>query len=343
VGELLLAIVLGPVLWLAGAISFDAVHWVLHLLLRSRSALLRGLARPHGVHHDWIDRNLVTHWELQSANVWCHIIPEYLTQLAFAGLVALVLPVPFVAVLAVLQTAVFAGMLYYRGRDVNHRPAARIDAHPPGWLTPPSYHALHHAWPDAYFSAYTKLVDRIVGGGAQIAQRRFRCLGPDSTLGAALRSEVARAGGLLLPDSGALGSADVLVLLDPAALLDAPVEAFIRETRGRRLPPEVWALRRRPDDSLARHYRTDVRVAFRTLLVPEAAPDTASARRAARRALFWIRRDASFVSLGGSGGLAALRRFRRTTPVAPTGAEIVRHRLECAQPQPPSGSRAPVT
>jgi hypothetical protein len=339
VGELLLAIVLGPVLWLAGAISFDAVHWVLHLLLRSRSALLRGLARPHGVHHDWIDRNLVTHWELQSANVWCHIIPEYLTQLAFTGLVALVLPVPFVAVLAVLQTAVFARMLYYRGRDVNHRPAARIDAHPPGWLTPPSYHALHHVWPDAYFSAYTKLVDRIVGGGAQIAQRRFGWIGPDSTLGAALRSEVERAGGLAASDPEIPGSVDVLVLLDPVAPLDVPVEAFIRETRDRQLPPEVWALRARAEDPLARHYRTDVRIVFRTLRVPDVLPDSASASRAARRALFWIRRDANFVSLGSSRSLAALRQFRKTSPLAPDGAELVRHRMEFADLPSGSGRR----
>jgi len=336
VGEILLAIVLGPVLWLAGALVFDAVHWVLHLLLRSRIAWLRGLARPHAVHHEWIDRSLVTNWELQSANVRCHIVPEYLTQLAFTGLVALVLPLPFAAVLGALQTSVFAGMLYYRGRDVNHRPAARIDAHPPGWLTPPSYHALHHVWPDAYFSAYTKLVDRIVGGGAQIAQRRFGWLGPDSTLGAALRSEVERAGGLAASDPEIPGSLDVLVLLDPAVPLDAPVEAFIRETRDRQLPPEVWALRARAEDPLARHYRTDVRVVFRTLLVPDVVPDSASSRRAACRALFWIRRDADFVSLGSSCSLAALRRFRRTSPLAPAGAELVRHRMQFADL--PSGS-----
>jgi len=334
---MLLAILLGPILWLAGALVFDVVHWVLHLMLRSRFGWLRGLARPHAVHHEWIDRALVTHWELQSANVWCHIVPEYLTQLAFTGFVALVLPLPFVAVLAGLQTAVFAGMLYYRGRDVNHRPAARIDAHPPGWLTPPSYHALHHVWPDAYFSAYTKLIDRVVGGGAQIAQRRFGWLGPDSMLGAALRDEVERSGGLVVSDPQVLGDLDVLVLLDPAAPLDAPVEAFIRETRDRQLPPEVWALRTSAEDPLARYYRTDVRVAFRTLLVPEVMPDPASARRAARRALFWIRRDAGFMALGSASGLAALRRFLRTPPLEPGGAELVRHRLEFGEF--PSGSR----
>jgi hypothetical protein len=324
--EILLAILLGPFLWLAGAIVFDGVHWILHLMLRSRFAWLRGLARPHGVHHEWIDRNLETNWELQSANIWCHIVPEYLTQLAFTGLLALVLPLPFVLVLALLQTAVFLGILHARGCDLNHRPAARIDAHPPGWLTPPSYHALHHAWPDAYFSSYTKVVDRIVGGGSQIAGRRFGWLGPTSTFGEALRQRVERKGGLVASDPDSLGELDVLVLLDPGAPLVAPVEAFIEATRHRQLPPEVWALRASAEDPVARHYLKDVRVAFRTLLVPEALPSAAWARRALR----WIRRDAHFVAPGPLSGWAALQRFRRTRPIEPAGARTVRHRLELA-------------
>jgi hypothetical protein len=326
VTETLLAILLGPALWLAGAVVFDGVHWVLHLMLRSDSAWLQRLAWPHQVHHRWIDRELETNWELQSANVWCHVIPEYLTQLAFTALVALVLPVPFAVVLAVLQTAVFLGMLYFRGRDVNHRPAARIDAHPPGWLTPPSYHALHHVWPDAYFSAYTKLVDRVVGGGCAIAERRFGWLGPESALGTALRTEVERAGALVECDPTDLRDVDVLVLLDPLAPLDSLVEPFIEATRNRQLPPEVWALRADGEDPLARHYLTDARVTFRALLVP----GEALSAPAARRALFWIRRDAHFVAPGASLGLTALRRFLRTVPVVPATARVVRHRLEFA-------------
>lgn len=325
-GEILLAILAGPPLWLAGAIVFDGVHWVLHGMLRSRSALLRRLARPHGVHHEWIDRDLNTNWALQSANTWCHIVPEYATQLVFTGLVALALPLPFTAVLLVLQTAVFLGILAARGRDVNHRPAARIDAHPPGWRTPPSYHALHHAWPDAHFSSYTKLVDRIVGGGVQIEGRRFGWQGPDSALAAALRARVERAGGR----TASREEPDVLVLLDPVAALDGPAEAFIGATRDRQLPPEIWALRASGADAVARYYRDDVRVVFRTLVVPAGDLSPAAAERAVRRALFWIRRDAHFVWLEQPLVLAAFRRFLRTGPRSPAGATPVRHRLELA-------------
>ena len=41
---MLRAILLGPILWLAGAIVFDAVHWVLHLMLRSRFGWLTAFA-----------------------------------------------------------------------------------------------------------------------------------------------------------------------------------------------------------------------------------------------------------------------------------------------------------
>jgi hypothetical protein len=336
VRQILLAIALGPPLWLAGAVFFDGVHWVLHGMLRSRSRWLRRLARPHAVHHAWIDRDLQTNLALRRANIACHIVPEYATQLLFTALVLWLLPWPFAAVLFALQTGVFVGILAAGGQDLNHRPARRIDAHPPGWLTPPAYHALHHAFPDAHFSAYTKLVDWAVGGGSQIAGRGFAFVGPDSAFARALQAEVRRLGGRARPlevdahDPPGPQDPDVLVLLDPTAPLDAPVETFIAATRERRLPPEVWAVRASPRDALARHYVRDVRVTLRILYLPDA--DLADAARAARRALFRIRRDAHFVAAGDVLGLGALRRFLRTAPRPPEGALPVRHRLELAAP-----------
>ncbi|MBW2534321.1 MAG: sterol desaturase family protein, partial [Deltaproteobacteria bacterium] len=179
-GEIALALALGPPLWLCGAIGFDAVHWALHRMLRSRHAWLRALAWPHSVHHDWIDEKLEIHWDQQGRNVWCHIVPEYATQLAFTGALAALLPPAFPLVVGALQTAVFVGILRARGLDRNHRPVRLLDAYAPGPHTPPAYHALHHAYPDAYFSAYTKLVDALVGGGAALAGRRFALLGEDA-------------------------------------------------------------------------------------------------------------------------------------------------------------------
>jgi hypothetical protein len=145
-------------------------------------------------------------------------------------------------------------------------------------------------------------------------------------MGRALRAEVERAGGIA-SEPGSPGEVDVLVLTDPNAPLDAAVEAFIEETRDRQLPPEVWALRAVAEDPIARHYLSDPRVAFRALLAPAAEAADVPAR-AARRALFWIRRDAHFLALGEVLGWSALRRFRRTEPSRPRGAVRVRRRME---------------
>lgn len=181
--EILLALVAGPVLWLAGAIFFDFVHWILHRLLGSRWPLLRALAWPHAVHHQWIDASLEVRWENQTRNVWCHVVPEYLTQLAFTAVLWLLLPTSFAVVVLALQTLVFVAILRARGLDLNHRPIEWLDAYRPGFTTPPAYHALHHVYPDAHFSAYTKAIDWLVGGGTQIADRRFALTGADTAFG----------------------------------------------------------------------------------------------------------------------------------------------------------------
>lgn len=328
--EVVKAILLGPFLWLAGAIVFDWVHWALHGMLRSRFRALRLLAHPHVIHHEWIDRDLVTNWQLRTANIWCHLVLEYVTQLVFTGIVALVLAPAYAIVLGVLQTIVFLTILRDRGRDVNHRPPERLDAHPAGWSTPPSYHLLHHVWPDAYYSAYTKLVDLIVGGGAQVAERRFALRGPDSALARALREEIERRGGEISKTPEVYDSLDVLILVDPAASLPAGIEPFIDATRDCQLPPEVWALRAKAAEAYARHYVDDPRVDYRSLLVTDTDLTEVGASAAARRALFWIRRDSHFISLSEPLGWASRRRFFKTKPLLPEGVEPVRHRVEFA-------------
>ena len=334
--EVALAILLGPPLWLLGAIGFDAVHWGLHRMLRSRSRWLRGLAWPHAVHHQWIDRELAVHRELRRSNLWCHIVPEYLTQAGFAALLLVWLPPVFAAVVFALQTGVFLGVLRAGGLDRNHRPVRLLDAYRPGPWTPPAYHALHHVYPDAYFSAYTKAVDALVAGAAQLAGRRFAvCAGSSDAFATALAHELARHGAQVvktaeLPGEPALSELDALVLCDPGTDRVAAVEACVRATRERQLPPEVWALHTGPDDGTARHYHDDVRVSHRTLrLAPEERHDDVRARRAARVVVDRIRRGAHFVpSAHAPRALIEWLRFRRAAARRPEAAGRLRHRVD---------------
>ena len=333
--QIALALLLGPALWLAGAIFFDLVHFVLHRMLASRSRILRALAWPHGVHHAWIDRNLEIHWDLQRRNLWCHIVPEYLTQLVFTAGVALVLPPSFAVVLAALQTLVFLGILRARGLDLNHRPIEMLDAYRPGPWTPPPYHALHHVYPDAYFSAYTKTIDFLVGGAAQLRGRRFVLHRASGRLARALAAELRRRGvedlsTLESLDGRTLASTDVLVLCDPETE-EAPVlESFIEATRGRKLPPEAWVVHTRPDAPTGRHYLNDVRIHYRNIVVADLESlSTRESESAARRIVSRIRRGCHFVTTATlARELVERRRLRETVPDRPERARLVRHRTE---------------
>src|SRR5262249_39997081 len=118
--KLLVTLLGSLLLWVAGTIVFDAVHWLLHLLLRSRSRALRIVAWPHGVHHRFLDARLSIQSECQGKNTWCHLVPEYLTQLAWSAVMLAWLPRGMVLGCGLGQTLAFALLVSYRGRDPNH-------------------------------------------------------------------------------------------------------------------------------------------------------------------------------------------------------------------------------
>ena len=335
-----LTIVASVLLWMAGAVFFDAVHWVLHGMLHSRWRVMRVLAWPHSVHHAWLDRTLRIDWALQRANVWCHLVPEFLTQLGFSVVAATVVPVPIVMGCVVLQSAVFVGLLCYRGLDINHRPIALLDAYRPGFICHPAYHALHHVHPDAYFSAYGKFVDWTVGGGAALAGRRLACAAPPTPFATELCALAGAAGctrqaDVSGPSDPALASLDVLVLPDPALSTQALIEGFITAASGRQMPPEVWVVSGDAENALARHYCDDVRVIHRTIVARLAMEP---GRAAARVAMFFIRRGAHFVPTTIDRRLwSDFRAFRHTRPLAPTAAPGLRSRDDYAAAVAPPG------
>lgn len=329
-----LQVVLTPIaavlLWAVGATLFDIVHWLLHRMLESRWAFLRLLAWPHAVHHRWLDTHLQIQWQYQLLNVWCHLVPEYLTQLAFTAAVWLVLPMPAVVLCALMQTSIFIGLLWFRGLDINHRPIEMLDAYQPSWLALPAYHALHHVFPNAYFSAYGKLVDWVVGSGTMLAGRRFAMHGSVDDFARALRRALEREGMRETPGAGEypLRDVDVLVLYDPGEGEQDLVEKFIEETRSRLLPPEVWVIRTDEAGGLARFYYRDVRVVYRSVSL--AARDVKSPRRATEAAdavVAGVRRGFNFVPAEpGIDALFAFRRFRRQTATPPRGVDRVASR-----------------
>ena len=253
-------------------------------------------------------------------------------------MVALLLPLPFAIVLATFQTLVFLLTLYYGGLDINHRPIAMLDAYRPGLfvpIAPPAYHALHHVYPDAYYSAYTKLIDILVAGGTQLRSRRAVIQHARGPFGRAL-GEVLRGQGVAVIDSdepldhAMLRETDILVLCDPGSDEVPVLESFIDATQAHQLPPEAWVVHTRSEDPTARHYLDDVRINYRILVVPDA--DLLSENRAAlaaRRVVSQVCRGFHYVSTATIPEvLRGRRRFHTTQPVPPQRARRVRHRSE---------------
>jgi len=212
-----------------------------------------------------------------------------------------------------------------------------LDAYRPGWVAPPAYHALHHVWPDSHYSAYSRLVDWVVGGGLHLRGRHVALAGAGSALGRALerlleREAAASVRRLDEPSAARLHGVDLLVLCDPELDQVAWTEAFIARTRERQLPPEVWAVREKPEDPTARFYYRDVRVIYRAIHSPGARGlSRREAASAARWALFFARRGLCwFPALPGLGVRRDFSRFRKTEPVQPGAARAVRHRSELA-------------
>ncbi len=328
--EILVSVLAVVLLFLASTVFFDLVHWALHRMLTSRFGLLRVLAWPHAIHHRWIDRGLRVNWQYQRANVWCHLVLEYTTHLAFTGALLVVLPTGIAVGLASMQTAVFLLLLRDGGLDLNHRPQPVVEVAPSTVFCPIAYHAMHHAFPDAYFSSYVKLVDVVLGTALDLKSLRIGLAGRETAFARGLRAPLRAAGAVDIVElDSARGiscaDVDVLVLCSFDADLASEVEAYLRSSGERQLPPEVWAVVDSPTDAVARHYFRDRRLLFRPILVPQGAGATdAVILRAARIAVAFVRRGAHLPRTSLVGFPA--RAFKRTRPQRPRGVPAVRLR-----------------
>jgi len=172
-------------------------------------------------------------------------------------------------------------------------------------------------YPGAYFSAYTKVVDWLVAGDAQLRGRSYATAGGSLAVTDTFREELARRGITHVADWESLSTrerAALEVLILCGGDVARTVEEFIAATANRKLPPEVWSLHDRPDDPVARAYHRDVRVNYRTILLRASANgETADVQAAVQTALGRIRRGLNFVpTAGGWRVMADWLRFTRT-------------------------------
>jgi hypothetical protein len=254
------------IVFAASTLLFDVVHWLLHRWTKSRVALLRRFAGWHEMHHRFLDRTMAIDGTYQARNISLHVLPEFATTIAGTLPFFLVFSWQPVAAVAAIRIVLFAVVLVQGGMDRHHRPLPRIRARQRVWWVGPNYHAMHHVYPEQFFSSFVKLFDLAFGTACQIEGRRFLVTGASGALGGAMVKKLQRQGAIVdVAKSGRdykagdvermrekLMRADVLVLAHGAKRDDCwnanhatfveLIDLFVEIGRARLVPPEVWAV-----------------------------------------------------------------------------------------------------
>lgn len=254
------------VIFVVSTLIFDIVHYLLHRWGKSKIALLRTFSRWHWVHHAFLDRRMRIHPSLVTRNIVFHIIPEYLTSMAGTLVFLLVFPWQAVVTIAVLRTIMLGATLRQEGMDYNHMTMARVSGQQNLWWVGPSYHAMHHIYPNNFYSSFANMFDLMFGTTCEFTGRKFVVTGASGAFGAAMVSRLRKLGAQVRtlkhgvdfrpghPDGAreALEWADVLVLSHGAKSEDCDnancttfvelIDLITEIGRDRLTPPEVWGL-----------------------------------------------------------------------------------------------------
>lgn len=264
--SVMLWVVEGFLVFIASTLLFDLLHYFLHLWQKSRFSLLRKFSHWHDVHHEFLDTNMQINNGLARANLWAHLVPEYVTTMAGTALFLLVFPWPPVAAVFILHTHNFVSAVLQEGRDAHHMAMDRIHGPINMFWVGKSYHALHHVFPTRFFSSYSTFFDLIMGSTCQFKGRRFLVSGASGALGSALVEGIEARGGIVktikwqadyaVGDYARLDTrlrdADVLVLAHGAKTKNCKdancttfvdlIERFRDAGKNRLVPPEIWAV-----------------------------------------------------------------------------------------------------
>jgi hypothetical protein len=254
------------IVFVVSTLIFDIVHWLLHRWGKSKNPLLRTFSRWHWVHHSFLDRKMRVHGELVKQNIIYHVIPEYLTSMAGTVIFFVVFPWPPVVAILIMRTFMLVLTLKEEGMDFNHMTMKRVNGQQNLVWVGPSYHAMHHIYPNNFYSSFMNLFDLAFGTTCEFEARKFVVTGAGGAFGKALVTRLEKLGAQVKvlkhgvdfapgePEKAreALEWADVLVLAHGAKAVDCYnanhrtfvelIELF-REIGGKRLtPPEVWGL-----------------------------------------------------------------------------------------------------
>lgn len=264
--DIIINVGLAAIVLVVSTLIFDIVHWLLHRWGKSSNPLLKRFARWHWVHHAFLDRRMRVHPELVRQNILFHVIPEYVTSMLGTVVFFLVFPWPPVVAVMIIRTIMFAMTLREEGMDYNHMTMKRVNGQQNLVWVDPSYHAMHHIYPNNFYSSFANVFDLVFGTSCEFTARKFAVTGASGAFGSALVKRLEKLGAEVrvlkhgvdfAPGQPELARetlewADVLVLSHGAKSDDCYnanhrtfvelIDLFTEIGRSRLTPPEVWAL-----------------------------------------------------------------------------------------------------
>lgn len=187
------------VAFLIGTLLFDVVHYSFHQCIKSQYKLLRTLGRWHFAHHRFYSSTLQIDKRWAKANIHYHVIPEYCIQVT--GVLGCLFFFHSYAILLALlvQTYIFMEVYYYQGIDRHHLTREHLPSYHGGFFVSKNYHALHHVYPNYYFSSYIKWLDCLLGTGLTLAGKRIAMTGASGALGSHMKRLLEKEGAMVTP------------------------------------------------------------------------------------------------------------------------------------------------
>lgn len=102
-----------------------------------------------------------------------------------------------VALVILVHTGLFIWRVVDEGRDINHMNIDRLNGRRGHVFVTPTYHALHHVYPEQHFSSFLSLFDVVFGTNRQIKGQRILVTGASGAYGQALTAKLEKLGAVV--------------------------------------------------------------------------------------------------------------------------------------------------
>lgn len=183
--------------FLIGTLFFDIFHYLSHQFLKSKYTFLRKIGHLHNAHHQFFSSSLEIREKYIKKNFLQHILIEYAVHLCGILFCLLFLNPLAIWIALVCETSLFLFVCYKRGIDPHHRPYTFLPSYRGGFYATAEYHALHHIYPNNFFSSYIKIIDWVLGTGNQLKGKHIAMTGANGALGSHMKILLEKEGALV--------------------------------------------------------------------------------------------------------------------------------------------------